>query len=149
MYKAEDVAEYILLRCAENNILITNIRLNQILYRIQVSFLKSNKLAFKEPFEAWAFGPAIASVYYFYCGSGASEIFYYTSFDKYRRSKERLNGIFSRKDIKIFDTVIIEMVKVNVWDAAVKLTGDDSAWKQVYKTGKRVIIPIELIKREA
>ena len=58
MYRASDIARYIIERCKETNRTISNLKLQKILYFVQAEFLVStNHACFSDPIEAWDFGP--------------------------------------------------------------------------------------------
>lgn len=72
MTDAKDIAKYIISvfqSIATNEIEgdLTNLKLQKLLYYIQVNSLKQlNKLAFNNTIEAWKYGPVIPDVYYNY-----------------------------------------------------------------------------------
>ena len=57
MYKAMDLANYIVGKCIKDNVPITNLQLQRILYFVQKDFLKRGSPAFSDYIEAWEFGP--------------------------------------------------------------------------------------------
>ncbi len=76
MYKATDIAQYILYRGVQLNRSITLMMLQNMLYDIQKESLQLfNRPMFFEIIEAWGNGPFIPKVYYKYAGAGASEIY--------------------------------------------------------------------------
>ena len=67
MYKALDIARYIIERCREKNRTVSNLKLQKILYFVQAEFLVTkNQPCFGETIEAWDFGPVVPEVYYEY-----------------------------------------------------------------------------------
>ena len=68
--RAVDLADYIIDKCNKDDMPISNLQLNKILYCIQRHFLKQGTYAFYDDIEAWCFGPVIPDVYYKYgiCG---------------------------------------------------------------------------------
>lgn len=64
MYRALDVANYVINRYNENNISITNLKLQKVLYYIQAAFLvERGPGCFKDEIMCWRHGPVIQSVY--------------------------------------------------------------------------------------
>ncbi len=64
MYKAIDIARYIICFANEKEIAITNLRLQKLLYYAQAWYLVNfGKPLFEEKIEAWQFGPVIPAVY--------------------------------------------------------------------------------------
>lgn len=76
MYKAIDLANYIVDKCIKDNTPITNLQLQRILYFIQKDFLKRGSPAFSDYIEAWGFGPVVPTVYFCFCGFGAMPILF-------------------------------------------------------------------------
>ena len=74
MYRAIDLANYIVDKCIKDNTPITNLQLQRILYFVQKDFLKRGSQAFSDDIEAWDFGPVVPNVYYYFCGFGATTI---------------------------------------------------------------------------
>jgi uncharacterized phage-associated protein len=66
---APEVANYILRKFFEDNIEITPLKLQKIVYITYGWYLAiTNKRLFEEPIVAWDLGPVIPSIYYFYKG---------------------------------------------------------------------------------
>lgn len=75
MYKAKDVCKYIVFYSNEHNYTISNLRLQKILFFVQLYFLKIRKQAcFAEDIEAWDFGPVVPEVYREYMKFGLGQI---------------------------------------------------------------------------
>lgn len=66
MYKAIDLANYIVDKCIEDNAPITNLQLQRILYFVQKDFLKRGYQAFSDDIEAWRCGPVVPNVYFYF-----------------------------------------------------------------------------------
>lgn len=62
-YYAIDIASYVINKCVDNNIRITNLKLQKILYFIQVEFAKSGRRLIKEDFYAYKLGPSLPDLY--------------------------------------------------------------------------------------
>ena len=75
MYRAIDVAKYIILFCKEHSYSISNLKLQKLLYFVQAQFLVNLGIAaFDEVIEAWDFGPVVPEVYQYFKIWGNSEI---------------------------------------------------------------------------
>lgn len=61
MYSAVDLAKYIINKCVKDEVPISNIQLQMILYCIQKEFFKRDTLAFGNSIETWQFGPVTYS----------------------------------------------------------------------------------------
>lgn len=140
MKNALELSKYIIGFCSMENVPVSNLQLQKILYYIQYEFLKSGKEAFPENFEAWQFGPVIPSVYRQYCAFGGRSIrmTYENSLDEYSTYEKNL----------INRTVRINRIR-NPWDLVRETHQIGRAWNVIYsKYGNSgQIIPKELIKK--
>ena len=76
MYKAENVAAYIINKQVDDGYPISNLKLQKILYFVQAEFLVSkDEPCFDDVIEAWDFGPVVESVYNEYAVHGGNLIF--------------------------------------------------------------------------
>lgn len=76
MYRALDLANYIVDKCIKDGTPITNLQLQRILYFVQKDFLKRGSQAFSDYIEAWWFGPVVPTVYFCFCGFDAMPILF-------------------------------------------------------------------------
>ena len=76
MYKAERIADFIICLAQENGDLITNLKLQKLLYYAQAWFLvnNNNQKLFDDDIVAWQYGPVVKSVYERYQYFGRSPI---------------------------------------------------------------------------
>ncbi|WP_064616372.1 Panacea domain-containing protein [Streptobacillus moniliformis] len=126
MNSALDVARYVINYCNERDISITNLKLQKLLYFIQVYFLcySSNKrVCFKEKIFAWEFGPVVQEVY-----------------EKYRVYKDNLippqNEInFNEEDTRDINRVLNDLANRNPFEL-VKLTHRHLPWINNYPNGE-------------
>lgn len=137
MYKAMDLANYIVDKCIEDNAPITNLQLQRILYSVQKDFLKRGSPAFSDDIEAWEFGPVVPNVYFDFCGFGAMFI---------SISKGAVPNLTSDKNI--IDNIIEAKRSLTPWEAAKETHKATGAWSKVYDNGKgrQHIIPVGSIK---
>ena len=137
MYRALDVANYVVSKCLDDGCPISNLQLQKILYYIQKDYLKRDNLAFSDDIEAWQFGPVVPNVYYDYCGSGALPI------DMAGKGKP-----IAPSDRNRFDAVIEKKRILDPWAMVHDTHKPGGAWDQIYANGagNRMVIPTSLIK---
>lgn len=139
MYKAIEIAKYVVSKCYKDSCPISNLQLQKILYFIQKTYLQDyNKPLFSDFIEAWQFGPVVPEVYYHYCGYGAMKI----------TSDEESD--FSLDDTSVVDDIINEKRKLYPWDLVNSTHQSDGAWDIIYDqgNGNHNIIPNDLIKNK-
>ena len=73
MYKAIDVARYVVQKCIDLGHPITNVQLQLLLAYIQPDW-DEGRLVFADNIERWDFGPCIPNVYYEYGNNGSLPI---------------------------------------------------------------------------
>ena len=136
MYKAIEIAKYIINKCTVECHPISNLQLQKILYYVQKSFLQVGKMAFNDEIEAWQFGPVVREVYNQYCGFGASKIrlFYDIVIDEYYKS--------------MIDPIVREKRDLDPWVMVDDTHRKGKAWDIIYSNGQgnHKVIPPELIK---
>lgn len=138
MYKALDIARYIIERCYTTNKTISNLRLQKILYFIQAEFLVAKKQpCFSDEIQAWDFGPVVPNVYYEYRMFGSANI---PCIDKSQASH-----IISSKDKSILDNVIDECSKYSTSEL-VEITHNQTPWIKAYESGRNTVIEPSSIK---
>lgn len=137
MYKALDLANYIVDKCIKDNAPITNLQLQRILYSVQKDFLKRGSQAFSDDIEAWECGPVVPNVYFYFCGFGAMSIFI---------SRDVVPNLTSDKNI--IDNIVEAKRDLDSWTMAKETRRITGAWSKVFNNGKgsQCIIPVDLIK---
>lgn len=137
MYKAIDLANYIVDKCIKDDAPITNLQLQRILYFVQKDFLKRGSRAFSDDIEAWEFGPVVPNVYFYFCGFGATPI---------SISRDSVPNLTSDKNI--IDNIVEAKRDLDSWVTAKETNKITGAWSKVFNDGKgsQHIIPIDLIK---
>lgn len=137
MYKAIDLANYIVDKCIKDDTPITNLQLQRILYFVQKDFLKRGYQAFSDDIEAWEFGPVVPNVYFYFCGFGAMPI---------SISRDTVLNLTSDKNI--IDKIVETKRSLAPWEAAKETHKITGAWSKVFNNGKgnHCIIPVSLIK---
>ena len=136
MYKAIDVAKYVVTKCMRDKCPVSNLQLQKILYYIQKDFLSRGEPAFSDDIEAWKFGPVVPNVYYHFCGSGAMPIS--ISFE---------NISIAPKDAEYIDAIIEAKRNMNPWELVDETHKENGAWHQIYyNEGESSVIPLDLIR---
>lgn len=138
MYRAMDLANYIVDKCIKDNAPITNLQLQRILYFVQKDFLERDSRAFSDDMEAWDFGPVVPNVYFHFCGFGAMSI-----------SISRGAAPNLTSDKNIIDSIVETKRSLTPWEATKETHKTTGAWSKVYDNGKgsQHIIPVDLIKK--
>lgn len=125
MSNAHDVAKYVIYKYWQNGSIITNLKLQKILYYIQgYSFKKCNEAAYREKIYRWPYGPVVPDVYFEYNQFGAAPIS--------EPENEEILGVLSRlKRDKALLSVIDQVIKVSYNYSAAALvdkTHQESPW---------------------
>lgn len=152
MYKADDIAKYIVNYSNDNGIEITNLKLQLLMYYIQAYFItEKNQILFEDDLVKFRFGPVVRSVYSFYrC---------YTNQPIERQSYINKmvfeNHMFQSKTIEfsyrayttadklMMSTIIEKMKDYAPWDL-VHHVQNESTWRNTENIGD--IIPVDAIR---
>lgn len=138
MYRALDIARYIVERCNSMNMSINNFKLQKILYFVQAEFLVSkNEPCFIEEIQALDFGPVVPAVYYAYRMFGSANIPFVT--------KSRIPQIVSSRDKKLLNGIIDECAKYST-STLMEITHNQTPWIDAYRLGQNTEITKESIK---
>lgn len=142
LIKALELSKYIISKCINDKDPITNLQLQKILYYIQYDFLSNrNEPIFSDDIEAWAFGPVIPNVYYYFSVFGSD--FIDAKFENYQE-------IIDNESIRnIIDSIVEKKRKLNPWDMVEDTHKKGKAWDLIYNDKRKIkkIIPIDLIKK--
>ena len=123
MYKALDVAKYIIDKCNEKNMAIGNLKLQKVLYFVQAEFLVVKNIpCFIEEIEAWSFGPVIPEVYREYKVYGGAIIPVF---------KKNDIVFISKGDQELIDGIIDECAKYST-STLVNIIRHQSPWREAY-----------------
>ena len=132
---AVDISLYIIHKLAQNNIYITNMKLQLILYCIFKEFLKHGIIPFSDNFVATIYGPKIHSVYNEFCNFVSSPIYLI---------KEPKDNI-SQEYKDIINKVLDVKIKLDVYQLSQE--NKDKAYNLIFNSqNKDKTIPLELIK---
>ena len=151
MHKVMDVACEIVKLANRNNIPISNLKLQKILYFVQgYSFCVFNQPFFREDMEAWDFGPVVPIVYTNYQKYGANFLpdirTYYDDSD----SKFPIVA-FNPYDFKTgendFLIVVIKKLELYSITELSEIVRKQEPWKKAYSKNLNVIITKESIRK--
>ncbi|MBS7226291.1 MAG: DUF4065 domain-containing protein [Clostridiaceae bacterium] len=135
-YNVLDIAKYVIYYCTKKGYLITNLKLQKILYFIQAIFLvNTGSPCFKEEIEAWDFGPVVPEVYHEYKFFGNSNIFLEDEDIPY----------INKEDKKLMKSMIDECSDYSAAEL-VSLTHKQAPWKKAYKKYYNNVISKESIR---
>jgi len=135
---ALDVAKLFLLKAGANGDVITNLKLQKLLYYAQAWYLVNfNEPLFPENIEAWEWGPVVPVVYQRY--------------KKYKSEPIPLPGRFSRESVftarqKAFVELILSRFNGFSATALVNMTHNEDPWKTNFEKGKNKIIPLDQMR---
>ncbi|HAJ33323.1 MAG TPA: hypothetical protein DCK79_08100 [Candidatus Atribacteria bacterium] len=136
--KAINVAKYFLYKANQDGDLITNLKMQKLLYYAQAWYLVNfDKPLFEDQIFAWDFGPVVKNVY--------------DKYKKYRYTPIILEENFERnikkidkEDKKYLDEFYDQFINYSAHDL-VDLSHREAPWKKSYKT-RTQIIGIDLMK---
>lgn len=125
-----DVSSYIINYCHANNISITNLKLQKLLYFCEASYLietHESSACFDEQILAWPYGPVVKSIYNMYSNFKNSEI----------TVRPKLNS--KLKNEKVIETTLEVLSPYNAYVLA-EMTHSHWPWIRAYKKGSNTII---------
>lgn len=137
---AIDVSRYVINKCHDMNISISNLKLQKLLYFAQgYSLAITGNPLFGEEIEPWDFGPVVPEVYRHYKMYGANEIpkineYYNIDFDsdKFLKRVKFDDDIFSQSEKMIMNAVIGQFGKFTA-NNLVSITHEQKPWKDSYR----------------
>lgn len=154
-YKAVDIARYIINYSNEKGYGISNLKLQKLLYFVQVYFLiktKGNKYCFDDKIEAWNYGPVVPTAYHEFKGYGACNIpsvknyiFFDTKNIMNSGRKTFDDSIICDKDKKLIKEVVDKFSEYNASDL-VAITHGQDPWKNAYHPNCNNEITIDSLK---
>jgi uncharacterized phage-associated protein len=153
VYKALDVARYIINYSNRMGYGISNMKLQKLLYFIQakfVAFTEKKKPCFIEEIEAWEFGPVVPEVYQAFKQYGSSSI---PAVKKYYEVNDDWKMIEKNYDEECIEPQDREIINQTVDDfadysaaALVNITHDQDPWNDAYVEGMNRVISKTSVK---
>lgn len=135
-YDANEISKFIITECFKKNILISNLKLQKMLYFLWIEFWKkTERRLFLDEFCAWQLGPVIPDVYYQYCSYAGRPI------------AEYYDTSITSADDALLAGIVLQYAKLPASRLVNMTHKKDGAWDIVYQNGvgNRNIIPFELI----
>ena len=139
MVKARDVAKLFLAWASENGDVITNLKLQKLLYYAQAWYLVNyDRRLFQDDIEAWEFGPVVRRLYGQWKQHKASPIPYQaTGREASKFQKHQL--FFLEEFFRVFNNLSAT--------ALVSMTHAEAPWKDAYSTCPNSVIAADVMKR--
>ncbi len=129
--EAINVAKYILNMANNEGDLITNLRLQKLLYYAQAWYLVNfDRPLFDDTIKAWTFGPVVGSVYYIY------KKFRHTPIDY--KNKEDIGKLFSEQDKEFLAEFYGVYSNYSAHDL-LNMSHNDAPWIEASATTSQVI----------
>ena len=145
MYSAIDVARYVVNYANSHDMMVSNLKLQKILYFIQLNFLMKNPNSpcFSDDIEAWAFGPVIPEVYREFKRYGSLSIppvieYYDTSNGIWNTKKVPYKTKMTLKNQELVNDVVITCEEYSASDL-VAITRHQPPWIKARKSYNHII----------
>ncbi len=129
-----NMAKYIVSHCSKMQKPISNWTLQNLLYYIQLEYLRRGMIAFNNCFEVWRHGPTIPTIYYHFCNYGAMDI------------DQEYDIELEAKDSAIINGVIREKLNMSAWDIVEDVRRKDSVWTKACGAGLHEVTPSDLFE---
>ncbi|MCL5771311.1 MAG: DUF4065 domain-containing protein [Actinobacteria bacterium] len=132
--KAIDVAKYFLYKANQEGDLITNLKMQKLLYYAQAWYLVNfGKTLFDDQILAWSLGPVIKSVYDEFKEFRHTPIIFEDNFGQIIKQ-------FNKEDLNFLDEFYDQFNSYSAHDL-VNMSHNEDPWKKAYKTFSQVIKP--------
>ena len=140
MCKASDVANFFIkLSLGEEEDLITNLKLNKLLYFAQGwSLVRLGRPLFHNEIQAWRCGPVVASIYHDYKNCGSSPITFV--------DETYTNRVFSGEQYALLLDVYAEYGRFTARTLTTMTHEHDTPWSRYYVEGEDNVIPKEVLR---
>lgn len=139
MYKAMDIAQYVINYAIDLGKPVSNLKLQKLLYYIQAKFLiENNNGCFEDDIENWRHGPVVTNVYDNFKKYGNQDIEEiqtgYRAFEiddefnfSYKKKKFKEENI-ELDDRELIKEVVNNLIDKDAWEL-VKMTHEEDPWK--------------------
>lgn len=133
MCKAILVANKLLEIAYRNGDLITNLKLQKLLYYAQAWYLvnNNNEKLFDDDIQAWQYGPVVPEVYHTYKSYNSRAI-------DYKKVKEK-NYSFTKKQEKYLEEFAIEYFRYSATELVTR-THNETPWQNAIAKGNNSVI---------
>lgn len=136
MYKAIDIASYVINWCNDNNYTITNLKLQKLLYFLQGEIYRyTGERLIDDDFYAWQLGPVVPNVYYSYAMYSSLPL-----------PSQNISIDIPENYENIIINILNKYARKSTWDL-VDLSHGQDPWKYNYQIfGDKSLIPYKSIK---
>jgi uncharacterized phage-associated protein len=140
MYKADEIAKYILAVAYGNGDVMTNLRLQKLLYYAQAWYvaLHEGRRLFSEDIEAWEFGPVVREVYHTYKEYAGMQINDPKDYDTYRT----YIGLLKPDDRDFMDELLDKFMDYSA-SSLVNMIHNEALWRKAYDPEHKSVITTE------
>lgn len=140
MYSALDVAKYIIDYEASQGRTVSNLRLQKLLYFVQIAFLATkDSQCFNDDLEAWDYGPVVPEVYRKY------KIFGSTMIPTAVSNRDQINTVIGNNDQQIINSMLDLLQKCTTREL-VEISHAQDPWKNIYVPGANNVITKEAMR---
>lgn len=135
-YTANEIARYVITYCNQQDIPISNLKLQKVLYYLWIEYFnQQGRPLFQDDICAWQLGPVIPNVYFEYCAFGGLPI-----------HREYPNEVLP-EDSKLLDKILAEYCNISASRLVDMSHEPGGAWDYIYnRVGNKAVIPYDLIK---
>lgn len=138
MYQGIEIADYILNYAEQCNYQITNLRLQKILYYIQLNFLKQyDHVIFEDDILAMRHGPCIQSVYDRYHIWGRHSII----------KRDHSPFHLKEKEGALIKQVVDACMLLPEYELADRSQKENGPWYQTFFVKREEVIPVECMRK--
>lgn len=141
-HSAMEFARYIIDLCTNIGSSISDLKLQKVLYYIQLAFILNRKEdAFVDEMEAWPYGPVVREVYNNYSSYGSTKICL-----QYPNA-----NVFNEDELTIIHAVLYNCLNKNAWDLVEMTHEPGGPWDITYDQGRgyKKVINRDLIRKYA
>ncbi len=135
--QAIDIAKYVIKYCNDRNIVITNLKLQKLLYFIQAQFIVSyGRVCFNDEIQALPYGPVVLDVYMAYRHYGRNSI---PNTHDYRINLDE-------DDCYLIDKILEKLANRDPFEL-VEITHNQDPWRDAYNRKSGAVITIDAIRK--
>lgn len=124
------------------NMGLSNLKLQKMLYFVQLEHLRNRMIAFDNRMEAWQYGPVVPEVYFRFSGYGSRPI----KFENLNLNIDEIRGRLTPESIDLIEQVFAERENQNVWNMVDETHG--TAWRRAFDNKSGNQITVEMILDE-
>lgn len=140
MYQATHVAKYIISHEHEQNRVVSNLRLQKLLYFVQLKVLsETDAVCFNDIMQAWPLGPVVPAVYHKYKIFGVFDIWN-------SEIANETDNHFDNKNIRKHIDSMLESCAARTDSRLVEISHSQSPWKTAIACGSGTEITVESLK---